>query len=284
MNWLVRLQDCVDYIESHLNSEIDLAILARTACLSKFYFTRMFQYVTDIPLNEYICRRRMTLAAQELMLTDRKIIDLALDYGYASPEAFSRAFKRVQGMSPSEIRSFNRKIKAYPPISFQIQIKGDVAMDYKIVKKASFDVIGVGRQFSLANGENLIKIPEFWTEFNHTGQCEQLNAYSAREEIYGVCMNGDNRKDTFDYVIAVAHNGKTPSQDFKIYHIPAHTWAVFDSIRVSELQKVTKRIYSEWLPATKYEVDDAPEIEKYPYGDITEENYRCEIWIPIKAL
>ena len=135
MKWLERFSSCIEYIEENLKSDIEIEVLARKSYLSKEYFCRMFQYVTDIPFNEYVRKRRMTLAAKELINTNIKIIDLAFIYGYSSSEAFSRAFKQIHGISPNEARLKKPILKAYLPLSFQIQIKGDIEMDYKIVKR-----------------------------------------------------------------------------------------------------------------------------------------------------
>lgn len=282
MKWLDRLEDCLRYIEDNMKSEIDMDVLARKACLSKFYFYRMFLYVTGIQVNEYIRNRRMTMAAKELGETKAKIIDVAMDYGYSTSESFSRAFKAIHGISPSEAKNPNCMLKAYPPISFQIRIKGEVPMNYKIVEKEGFNVIGVSRKFSTENGANFREIPKFWTEFNSSGLHDKLLAYSAKEEIYGICMNYDRDEEEFDYVIAVEYNGKSGIRDFEVRKIPASTYAVFTDIKMSEIQDFTRRIFNEWLPATEYELTDSPEIECYPYGDINSDKYRMQIWMPIK--
>ncbi len=282
MKWLERLENCLGYIEENLKDEIDMDILARKACLSKFYFYRMFLYATGMQVNEYIRNRRMTMAAKELKESSRKVIDIAMDYGYSTSESFSRAFKAIHGISPRDVRNENYVLKAYPPISFQIRIKGEVAMNYQIVEKKGFQVIGVSRKFSSNNGEQFRDIPKFWAEFNTKGTCEKLSPFSKKEEIYGICMDYNKEKDEFDYVIAVEYNGKRDIGDFEIREIPAATYAVFKGIKMSEIQSFSKRIFNEWLPATEYELSDAPEIECYPYGDVTNADYRMEIWMPIQ--
>lgn len=94
MDWLERMNNAMGYVETHLSEDIDFDQVAKIACCSTYHFQRMFSFITSVPLSEYIRRRRLTLAAFELQQSDAKVIDTALKYGYESPEAFSRAFKK----------------------------------------------------------------------------------------------------------------------------------------------------------------------------------------------
>jgi AraC family transcriptional regulator len=123
MDWINRLNSAMNYIEEHLSEEIDYEEVARIACCSAFHFQRMFSYMADVPLSEYIRRRRMSLAAADLMNGEEKVIDIALKYGYDSPTAFNRAFQSIHGVAPSLIRSGGVAVKAFPPMSFLITIK-----------------------------------------------------------------------------------------------------------------------------------------------------------------
>ena len=100
MKWLEKLSSAIEYIEDHLDKEISYDEAARIACYSTFYFQRMFSYVVGISLSDYIRRRRMTQAAFELQRTDKKVLDIALKYGYASPTSFNRAFQNIHGIVP----------------------------------------------------------------------------------------------------------------------------------------------------------------------------------------
>ncbi|MCM1988427.1 AraC family transcriptional regulator [Oceanirhabdus seepicola] len=289
MKWLERFSSCIEYIEENLKGDIEIDELAKKSYLSKEYFCRIFQYVTDIPFNEYVRKRRMTLAAKELINSNTKIIDLALAYGYSSPEAFSRAFKQIHGISPKEARSKKSVLKAYLPLSFQIQIKGDIEMNYKIVKREKLQVVGVCKEFTTRDGRNFKEIPEFWRKFNCNElseiNCEQLDEYNSKEEIYGICLpKEDGNDDTFNYMIAVPYNGKEIKEGLEVKVLPEATWAVFKSIGPvnKTLQKNIKRVFTEWLPATKYEIAGIADVEVYPYGEINNEDYECELWVAVK--
>lgn len=112
MEWIERLNKAINYIEENITKEIEYEQVAKIACCSTYHFQRMFAYMADVPLSEYIRRRRMSLAAVELQNDDKKIIDVALKYGYSSPTAFNRAFKSIHGVAPSVIKKRNNNFKS----------------------------------------------------------------------------------------------------------------------------------------------------------------------------
>ena len=137
MDWIERLNDAVKYIEENLSSDIDYSLAAQRACCSLYHFQRMFSYISGIPLSEYVRRRKMSLAAADI-IGGEKIIDVAVKYGYSSPTAFNRAFKSVHGVAPSDARSCGTVLKSYPPLVFKITVKGVYEMNYRIEKKDAF--------------------------------------------------------------------------------------------------------------------------------------------------
>lgn len=283
MKWIERLSECVDYIENNLKGEIDINVLCRISCLSRLYFPRLFEAVTNVPLSEYIRRRRMTLAAKELIDSRKKVIDIALDYGYSTPESFTRAFKSVHGVSPSALRINTPKIKSYPKLAFTISIKGDVEMDYKITDKKEFKALGISIKTTDEDGRNYREIPEFWTKIHTDGSAKKLCELSADDGLmYGICFDLDD-DNYFKYAAAVPYDGKS-TDDFEVITIPAAKWAIFECTgpMPDSIQKVWRRIFAEWLPATEYELAMQPQLEVYYPGDASSEDYKSEIWIPIK--
>lgn len=136
------LRQAIDYVEENLQGDIKIDDVARAAMSSKYHFQRMFHVLTGFTVSEYIRNHRLTLAAEELAATDSKVIDMALKYGYESPEAFAKAFQRIHGVTPLAAKRKNVKLKAFPRLSFQIQIKGDTEMNYRIVEEQAVKVIG----------------------------------------------------------------------------------------------------------------------------------------------
>ncbi|PNT91330.1 helix-turn-helix transcriptional regulator [Clostridium thermosuccinogenes] len=159
MDWTIRLNRALDYIEDYLADEVDLDYAAKLAFCNRNDLSKMFFIVTGAQLSEYIRRRRLSLAAFEIQNTDKKIIDIALKYGYSSPTAFNRAFQNQHKVSPQYARSRKVFINAYPRISFQITIKGDVNMKCRIEKKPAFNVVGVKKTFRNDSEENLDMFP-----------------------------------------------------------------------------------------------------------------------------
>ena len=282
MEWLERLNQALDYIEKNLDKEISYEKAAQIACCSTFHFQRMFSYIADVTLSEYIRRRRMTAAGFDLQSSSEKVIDIALKYGYDSPTAFNRAFQRVHRISPSAARRQGVCLKAFPRISFKIVIKGDVEMNYRIEQKDSFRIVGVKEHYSMNVEECFQKVPQFWQKTVQSGIVPGILAQMDREP-YGLlgvstCMTGQE----FDYYIAAATSKETPD-GMEEYTVPECTWAIFECIGAmpNAIQELQKRIIVEWLPASGYEYANAPDIEVYFDGNQQSADYRCEIWLPV---
>lgn len=142
MDSLANLNRALQYIEDHLEEDIDVREAARLAQCSDYHFSRMFSFLAGISLSEYIRRRRLTLAAFELQAGDLRIVDVAVKYGYTSADAFSRAFQVLHGITPSSVRSHAPSLVAYPRMTFQLTIQGGNAMNYRIVEKEAFSIAG----------------------------------------------------------------------------------------------------------------------------------------------
>ncbi len=284
MDWLNTMKNAIQYMEDRLDGEIDVEEAARAACSSKFHFQRMFHMLTGVTIAEYVRRRRLTLAAQDLNSSSTKVIDVALKYGYDSPESFAKAFQKLHGITPSSAREPGVKLKAYPRLSFHIALIGAKDMNYKIVDKEEFEVIGKLIRVSCRDGENLRIIPQFWKESHEQGLIRQMEELSDMSDSYGICMDFDSTQEEMSYMIAIDRiEGALPT-DWVEKVIPTATWAVFESVGAmpNAIQDVWQRIYSEWFPSMGYEHAGGPELEVYPAEDASDDNYRCEVWIPIK--
>ena len=289
MEWSERMNAAIDYIEDNLAGEVDFNKAAEKACCSTFHFQRMFFAIFSVTPVEFTRRRRLTLAAREITSTNSRIIDIALKYGYESPVSFTRAFRNMHGVTPTAAREQGVMLTAYPRISFNIILNGGNDMDYRINEKPAFEVIGKAREFTIVNGENLIKIPQFWEEFTGSKEYQELSNLSEGKpgpitggEDLGVCIAGETM-EVFTYAIAVEKPEEANTAGFDVIQIPAATWAVFESIgpMPKAIQDVTVRIFQEWFPSTGYEHDAKPELEVYLPGDPNSPDYRCQVWVPI---
>ncbi len=284
MEGLQRMIASIDYIEKNLDADLPIEHVAMVACMSRFHFQRMFHMLTGVTVADYIRRRRLTLAAQELTHSKSKVIEIAYKYGYETPESFSKAFRKLHGLSPSAARRYNQSLKAFPRLSFQIQLKGDEEMNYRIVEKEAFRVVGKGIRTATIDGQNHRDIPAFWDESNRNGFTEKLVNDCGSMGLLGVCMEFDKQQEELTYFICAERSNQAVPSDWEEKEIPASTWAVFQAIGPvpHAIEKIWDRIFSEWFPSTGYEHVDAPEIEAYPpNGDVTAEDHCCEIWIPI---
>ena len=163
----------MDYIEENLDSEIEYTTLAGLACCSEFHFSRMFSSLTGVPLSEYIRRRRLTKAAFEIQTGNVKIIDIAFKYGYESPDAFTRAFRLLHGVTPNVAKQSGINLKAYPRLSFQIIIRGDAEMQYRI-ENIDFELRFIGKAFQIKTSSAFNKIPELLRKAQKDGYQQKL--------------------------------------------------------------------------------------------------------------
>ncbi len=261
-----------------MEEEIDFDHAATLAFCSRNDFSNMFCIATGVQLNEYIRRRRLSLAALEIQNTDDKIIDIALKYGYSSPTAFNRAFQNQHKVSPQYARSRRIFITTYPRISFQITIIGEINMKCRIEKKPAFNVAGVKKTFRNDMEENLI--PYFWGDLpKETYDKIIMQSGGEPKGLLGLCANF-NGEHEFDYYIAVSTKS-SDADGLDMIQIPEATWAVFEA--EGTLMELANRIWKEWFPSSSYRRADncVPDVEVYFDYDFPKENYTYELWYPV---
>lgn len=278
MDLLQRLNGAIDYIEQNISEDIDFERAAQIACCSANHFQRMFSFMTGITLSEYIRRRKLTLAALELQNSDIKVIDLAVKYNYDSPDSFTRAFQKMHGITPSSAREAGVKLTSYPKMSFYITLKGETAMNYRIIEKEGFELVGNGIMVTMEDVG--VKAPQFWKACYADGSIQKLQNMTKGEETYGVtCYKNNNDNNTWSYHIAYKNNAAISECEYDILKIPALTWVVFESkgSQPQAIQQLWEKAYSEWFPTSGYTDLGGPEMEVY-YSD------KCELWISLKKI
>ncbi len=271
-SWNDGIRNAIFYIEEHLTEDIDINEIARKASVSSFYFQKIFSVLCGFTVGEYIRNRRLTLAAQELCSTDIKVIDVALKYGYDSPDSFAKAFTKFHGVTPSQAREKDRRLNSVAPLKIKLTLEGGTMLEYKIMEKEQFTVMGVSRRFSMETSYQ--EIPRFWKEHMNSENGKIICG------MYGICIDIDNDGRSFDYLIADYYRPESEiPEGMETRVIPAGTWAVFPchGTLPKALQDVNTKIWSEWLPSCKaYKLAGNYNIEMYGES--------VEIWIPIEKI
>ena len=271
--WIEGIQQSIDYIEQNLAETLDIEEIAGIAALSPFYYQRIFGALCGMTVGEYIRARRMTLAAQELTGSDAKVIDVAVKYGYDSPDSFTKAFVRFHGIAPSKAKEPGAPLRAMAPLHIRISLEGGSMMDYRIVEKAPFTIVGVKRPFN--SDTSYQEIPKFWDEWLALGEKRPVMG------TFGVCIDMDGKD--FDYWIADLY---FPWEDVpegcETRLIPGSLWAQFPCT-ISTLQDTNTKIWSEWLPALQgYTLAGDYDIEVYLPPEEGSREMKVYIWVPLK--
>lgn len=278
MEWIQGMNAAVNFIEEHILEDPDLDKLGKLAGCSPHHFQRIFTYIGGVTLTEYLRRRRMSLAAVDLKDENAKVIDIALKYGYDSPTAFNRAFQSIHGISPTQARDNKVALKAFPPIVFQMTVRGTQEMNYRIEKRDAFRVVGKRIALKPTLEENFKITPGFWQQSAIDGTIEKLAGMMDTDLLGLMGVSTCNAQDDWEYYIAVATTKEDDS--FEEFMIPSSTWAVFyQEGPLLKVQELEARIVTEWLPTSGYEYANAPEIEMYYNPDPNKARY--EIWLPI---
>jgi AraC family transcriptional regulator len=286
MDQFKQLNLALQYVEAHLADDIDFQTMAQVAGCSEYHFRRLFSFLAGTTLSEYIRRRRLSLAAIELRHSSIRVIDLAVKYGYDSADSFARAFQKLHGLTPSEARLEGVVLKAVPPMTFQLTIQGAQAMEYRIVEKEAFTLVGIQKRVSLLyNGVNP-EIAAMWASLT-MDDIQSLKSLSTVEPtgLLSASINfteGRAEGTELDQWIGVATT-EPHSERWQVLSVPASTWGVFTARGKfpDALQSVWGRIYAEWFPMSGYEISPGPEMLWNESKDTSLPDYHSEIWIPI---
>jgi len=282
VDWIKIIENALRYIEENLSGELTVDRIAEKVNISPFYFQKGFSMLCGYSVGEYIRMRRLSVAGSELVTSDNKVIDLALKYGYDSPDSFTKAFTRFHGSTPTDVRRKGALLKSFAPLHIKIILDGGNTMEYRVEEKPAFRVMGVSKIFSYetANAD----IPQYWDEIHVQAAVKPV------EGMYGICFDEEMGGNRFRYMIADdLEEGEAGEKNLETYEVPRHTWAIFPcrGAMPLSLQEVNRRIFSEWLPASNYEIAEGYNIEYYSdpaeFKDGTQDpDYYAEVWIPVR--
>lgn len=275
---LENIAEAMTYIEDHLTENITMQEVSDVAHYSHFHFQRLFQMLTGTTMGEYIRQRRLSMAAQDLITGDTKIIDLAYKYQYESPEAFTRAFKKLFQVTPSDVRKNHMSVKYYPKLSVQVQLKSESPLKYRLVDKGPLYLIGFQRTFTAEEIVAGHAYPAYWDAMKSQmtdllrghNQTMRIGAGRYRTEdssLYDACIGCFTRREEEANVV-----------------IEATKWCVFyGEGPLSGLHNLWSRIFLEWFPKTSFQHSGMTEVEVFPQGDTASPDYRYEVWIPVRS-
>lgn len=275
MDWSERMNRVMDYVEESLSEPLCEAEISRIAACAFSTFQASFAQIAGIPFSEYVRRRRLTLAAYDLQNTDESVLDIALRYGYGSPDAFRVAFKRLHGVAPTRVREPGTPLTFYCKLTFELTVRGIDQMEYAILEKGPFRVLGVRRTTPYGGGT--------WAVVKADGTGARVRKLSGRFFDLGLCF-GFGPDGSNDYMCAVEWAGEA-QPGFEVYDYPAATWLRFEAkgkISAGTLGEVWRRVNGEFLPHSRYEKSGLATLERYVRWDEAADLCEVEILIPVR--
>ena len=296
MEWITALQRAIDYMEEHLLEEINYENVAESVHISSYEFHRAFSFLTGMTANTYIRNRRLSLAGKEIMETDAKITDIALKYGYDTPESFTKAFTRFHGIAPKIAREESAKLTLFNPLAIKITVEGGKSMDYRMVQTKAQKFIALVRSFPnlIINDEDNHDIPDFWQECHEKNLVEPFRKLrpEGKRDLYGLCSPTKAGADSFEYGIGVLIDEDTSEFDlaemekagYTIWDVKPGTYVVFDCMGEDGdcISETWAKFYKEFLPQMGYEAGQETDYEIY--FEKGREGLFCELWIPVKKV
>lgn len=274
--WVEDIQNALEYIEQNLTEEISVKDVAEMACISEFHFQRIFHALCGCSVGEYIRNRRLAAAGRELSGGDVKIIDIAFKYSYGSPDSFTRAFTKFHGITPSAARDKEVNLRDFAPLKMRLMFGEGTMMEYRIVEKEAFTIMGRKRSFNVEDSYG--RIPEFWEEHWSDGGSELVIG------MYGLCIDLDGKY--FDYYIADEYiPDRDVPQGCETRVLPAGKWAIFPCT-LRTLQDTNTRMWGEWLPnCREYKLGGNYNVEMYgPLNQEDPQGSYCELWLPLEKI
>lgn len=288
------MQQAICYIEEHICENINYADVAKNVHMSSYNFHRTFSFIVGMTANEYIRKRRLTLAAMELQTTDISVIDAAYKYGYESPESFSKAFSRFHGSTPKQAKRKGTKLHLFNPLVIKIIVEGGSIMDYKIEHRESQKFIALVKAFpnEIINDDNDHSIPDFWTECSEKNLIEPMKLLrtEGKRDLYGLCSPVKDRETHFNYGIGIMVDENTEiakleqfiKNGYSIWETESADYAVFKCFGSDGncLGETWNKFFKEFIPQTGYIQTDDTDYEIY--FEKGESGLFCELWVPVK--
>ncbi|PYF96834.1 AraC family transcriptional regulator [Georgenia satyanarayanai] len=281
------LNALVDFVEQSYDETLDMTRFAREHGTTEYHLRRMFSALAGMPLSEYVRRRRMTLAAADLVRGEPHLLDLAVRHGYGSVEAFGRAFRAVHGTSPAEVRRHGGPLSTQPMLRFRLSVEGSVPMDVTVTDRPSFTLAGHAAQVPLIHHgvnphiqEHIASIaPEEHRRLTSLSDTEPAGILAVTAGLEPDAPEGAML--TYLHAVALRAGSEVPA-DLDAMPVEAGTWAVFHSSGPfpDALQQTYAATATEWFPSNPWRLRPGPSILRYL--ELTDTHATCEIWMPVE--
>jgi len=286
---IAALNELMDLVEEHLEEQLDVAVFANTVGTTEHHLRRMFSALAGMPLSEYVRRRRMTVAAADVLKGQDDLLTVAVRYGYGSTEAFNRAFRAVHASGPSQVRRDGGPLRTQPRLTFRLTVKGSTPMDVRVLDRPAFHLVGHAARVPLVHQgvnphivEHIASLP---VEEHH-----RLKALNDTEPAGVLAVSDDLDPDRAEgseltYLHGVALEEGTPlPDDLDVIDVPAGTWAVFASTGPypEALQRTWASTATDWFPSNRWRLRPGPEIVAVLSRSDDFSRATCELWLPVE--
>lgn len=285
---IAELNRLVEFVEAHLDDDIDVTTLATTLGTTEYHLRRMFSSLAGMPLSEYIRRRRMSIAAADVV-GGEDLLSIAVRYGYGSTEAFGRAFRSVHGAAPGDVRRDGGPLRTQPQIRFRLTVEGNTSMDTRIADRPSFRLVGRAARVPLEHEginphiqEHIASLP--------AGEHARLKQLSDTEPAGLLQVSADVDLDYTEgteltYLHGVAISAETPApDDLDVIEVPAGTWAIFrtEGAHPQALQSAWAATATDWFPSNPWRLRPGPSIVAVLERADDFSTATCELWLPVE--
>lgn len=301
MDWVIGIQNAINYIEEHILEDLDYEDVAKQSYSSSYHFQRVFGILCGYTIGEYIRNRRLTMAGVELQTEKVKVIDVALKYGYDSPDSFAKAFQKFHGITPSEARVEGAKLQSFSRLLLKVTLEGGKTMKCRMEEKGDLILTGYKKGFTGTPAKRTAQEAEFYGE-------TRINQYALKglardcDTTYNVITNFDDKG--YDFYIAAKLGtwetehleeilGEQEAGRFQKISVPAGQYLICETERekypVMQVEELRKKAVNEWLPSSGYELRNAPEVAIVhwfydPENKAVNDSRYVELWLPIEKV
>lgn len=283
------LNRLVDLVEERLTGDFDVKAAARALGTTEYHLRRMFSSLAGMPLSEYVRRRRMTVAAGDVVRGEESLLNVAVRHGYGSTEAFGRAFRAVHGAGPGEVRRDGGPLRTQPQLRFRLTVEGSERMDTRIVEKPEFRLVGHAARVPLIHqGIN----PHIQRHIAALPTAEHLRLKSLGDiQPAGLLAVSDgvdpDRTEgselTYLHGVAVSPGTSVPD-NLDVIEVPAGRWVVIRTAgpHPQALQETWAATATDWFPSNPWRLRPGPEIVAVLDRTDDFNTATCELWLPVE--